>query len=185
MAAKKPRPAPDPEQTARARAIHQRLTEALPELVVELDFDDPWQLLMATIMAAQSTDKTVNRVAPALFERFSTPAALAAAPPEEGRQEIQGRFSSVRCRRQGGNPERYPCMSGASHRVKGDSEPAQVRRGPAGSGQSRVRGSDSGRGPMKARVGVARAETGWDRGEGQLAKASESCFIGGAIAPTG
>lgn len=83
MAAKKPRPAPDPEQQKRARAIHKRLTEALPELVVELDFDDPWQLLMATIMAAQSTDKTVNRVAPALFERFPTPAALAAAPSEE------------------------------------------------------------------------------------------------------
>ena len=83
MASKTPRPTPDPEQVKRARAIHKRLAEAIPELIVELDFDDPWQLLMATIMAAQSTDKTVNRVAPALFERFSTPAALAAAPAEE------------------------------------------------------------------------------------------------------
>lgn len=73
---------PDPELKKRARAIAKRLATALPNPVVELDFDDPWQLLMATIMAAQSTDKTVNKVGLTLFKRFKTPAALAGADPE-------------------------------------------------------------------------------------------------------
>ncbi len=73
----------DPELKKRSRAIGRRLATALPEPPVELDFDDPWMLLMATIMAAQSTDKTVNRVGRALFERFPTPAALAGADPSE------------------------------------------------------------------------------------------------------
>lgn len=76
-------PEKDPEDKKRARAIHRRLAEAIPTPVVELDFDDPWQLLIATILSAQSTDVTVNRVAPALFERFPNPAALAAAEPAE------------------------------------------------------------------------------------------------------
>ncbi|MEM7677761.1 MAG: endonuclease III [Myxococcota bacterium] len=72
----------DPELKKRARAIAKRLQTTLPTPVVELDFDDPWQLLMATIMAAQSTDKTVNKVGQVLFAQFSTPAALAGADPE-------------------------------------------------------------------------------------------------------
>ncbi len=79
----KPSPALDPEQKKRARAIGKRLARAIPEPVVELDFDDPWQLLMATIMAAQSTDKTVNRVGETLFARFPNPAVLANANPAE------------------------------------------------------------------------------------------------------
>lgn len=81
--APRPLPTPDPDQVKRARAIAKRLKVAIPEPVVELDFDDPWQLLIATILSAQSTDKTVNRVAPALFARFPNPAALAAADPAE------------------------------------------------------------------------------------------------------
>jgi endonuclease-3 len=49
----------------------------------ELDFDSPYQLLVATILSAQSTDKTVNRVTPAVFAKYPAPADLAAAPPEE------------------------------------------------------------------------------------------------------
>ena len=77
------RAAPDPELKKRARAIGKRLATAVPDPVVELDFDDPWQLLMATIMAAQSTDKTVNRVGAELFARFKDPMALATADPSE------------------------------------------------------------------------------------------------------
>ena len=73
----------DDDQIKRARAIGKRLAKAIPQPVVELDFEDPWQLLMATIMAAQSTDKTVNRVGLELFARFEHPAALAAADPAE------------------------------------------------------------------------------------------------------
>src|SRR5690606_4464119 len=51
--------------------------------VCELDHDGAWPLLIATILSAQSTDKTVNEVTPALFARFPTPAALAEADPAE------------------------------------------------------------------------------------------------------
>ncbi len=44
---------------------------------------DPWQLLIATILAAQSTDATINRVTPKLFGAYPSPAALAAAPPHD------------------------------------------------------------------------------------------------------
>ncbi len=83
MAAKKPLPTVSPEQKERAQALAKRLMAAIPTAVVELDFEDPWQLLLATILSAQSTDKTVNRVAPGLFARFPNPAALAAAEPAE------------------------------------------------------------------------------------------------------
>lgn len=75
--------------TARRRAaddvreIQQRLLRAMKGTVVELDFETPWQLLIATILSAQSTDKMVNRVTPELFRRWPTPAALGAAPQED------------------------------------------------------------------------------------------------------
>lgn len=81
--ARTPRPPPDPDQKKRARAIAKRLATAMATPIVELDFDDPWQLLIATILAAQSTDKTVNQVGRTLFARFEHPAALAAADPAE------------------------------------------------------------------------------------------------------
>jgi len=49
----------------------------------ELDFKDPFQLLVATILSAQSTDKTVNSITPEVFARWPTPDALAAADPAE------------------------------------------------------------------------------------------------------
>lgn len=67
----------------RAEAVHERLRRAIPFPRIELDFDCGWQLLVATILSAQSTDRVVNRVTPELFRRFPTPAALAAAPQEE------------------------------------------------------------------------------------------------------
>lgn len=63
--------------------MRERLAKAIPEPRVELDFDNAWQLLMATMLAAQSTDKTINTITPELFARYPTPAALAAAPQEE------------------------------------------------------------------------------------------------------
>lgn len=53
-----------------------------------LDYDSPWQLLVVTVMSAQTTDENVNRVAPALFERYPTPADLADARPEDVEQII-------------------------------------------------------------------------------------------------
>ena len=63
--------------------LFARLRRAMPEPRCELDHANPWQLLIATILSAQSTDKTINGVTPELFARWPSPAALAAAPREE------------------------------------------------------------------------------------------------------
>ncbi|MEM9693855.1 MAG: endonuclease III [Myxococcota bacterium] len=76
------------ERKGRADAIRKRLRRAIPEPVLELRHENPWQLLMATILAAQSTDKKINEVTPKLFGRFPDPAALAAAPREEVEQLV-------------------------------------------------------------------------------------------------
>lgn len=71
----------DPER--RVALVKKRLRKAIVEPACELRHDSAWQLLIATILSAQSTDRTVNRVTPALFERFPTPAALAEAELSE------------------------------------------------------------------------------------------------------
>ena len=63
----------------RARRIHRQLAEAYPDARCELDFTTPWQLLVATVLSAQTTDKRVNTVTPTLFARYPGPAELAAA----------------------------------------------------------------------------------------------------------
>lgn len=68
---------------ARLAEVRARLARALPEPRCELAHADAWQLLIATILSAQSTDARVNLVTPALFARFPTPAALGAASQEE------------------------------------------------------------------------------------------------------
>ena len=72
-----------PALKQRAAELAQRLETAQPQPVCELDFHTPFELLVATILSAQSTDKMVNRVTPELFARWPTPAALAEAPQEE------------------------------------------------------------------------------------------------------
>lgn len=67
----------------RATEIYRRLIEHYPDAHCALDFKTPFQLLIATILSAQCTDKRVNMVTPALFRRYPTPAALADANPEE------------------------------------------------------------------------------------------------------
>jgi endonuclease III len=67
----------------RATAVRARLVELYPEAICELDHETPFQLLVATILSAQCTDKKVNEVTPALFVRYPAPADLAAANSEE------------------------------------------------------------------------------------------------------
>ena len=66
-----------------AGEIYDRLAKHYPDAHCALDFTSPFQLLIATILSAQCTDKRVNMVTPALFKRYRTPAALAAANPDE------------------------------------------------------------------------------------------------------
>jgi endonuclease-3 len=56
------------------------LQEAYPDATCELDFRNPWELLVATVLSAQCTDKMVNQVTPALFEQFPDATSLARAP---------------------------------------------------------------------------------------------------------
>lgn len=91
VATKKPRRAVRPEAPRApvdAAAIFARLATAIPTPRCELDHTDAFTLLIATILSAQSTDKTVNSVTPELFRRWPTPAALAAAPPAEVEQVV-------------------------------------------------------------------------------------------------
>lgn len=53
-----------------AKAIYRILTKRYPNVTCELDFMDPLQLLVATVLSAQCTDKRVNAVTPALFKRY-------------------------------------------------------------------------------------------------------------------
>jgi endonuclease-3 len=71
-----------PGARARAKLTYERLREAYPA-VTELAHRDPFQLLIATILSAQTTDRSVNLVTPELFRRYPTAADLAAANPAE------------------------------------------------------------------------------------------------------
>jgi endonuclease III len=63
----------------RAREVARRLAEEYPEAECELVHENPYQLLAATILSAQTTDVRVNMVTPTLFARYPTPEALAGA----------------------------------------------------------------------------------------------------------
>lgn len=73
---------PSPAERGKARAVLNRLKERYPDVHTALDYDDPWQLLVATVLSAQTTDENVNRVTPVLFDRYPAAADLAGAPLE-------------------------------------------------------------------------------------------------------
>lgn len=64
----------------RARKINKVLGEVFPNAKCELDFKNPLELLVATVLSAQCTDKRVNQVTPALFKKYPTAEKLASAP---------------------------------------------------------------------------------------------------------
>jgi endonuclease-3 len=72
----------------RARKIDRALAEHYPDARIELDFDDPFQLLVVTVLSAQTTDRRVNAVRPTLFAAYPDAAAMAAAPREHLEQII-------------------------------------------------------------------------------------------------
>ena len=77
--------------TARERALRlaQRFRQVYPDAHCELDFKNPLQLLIATILSAQCTDKRVNMVTPTLFKKYRTAADYARANPATLEREIQ------------------------------------------------------------------------------------------------
>ncbi|MFJ8040513.1 endonuclease III [Kitasatospora sp. NPDC096147] len=67
----------------RARKINRALAEVYPYAHPELDFENPFELLVATVLSAQTTDLRVNQTTPALFAKYPTPEDMAVAVPEE------------------------------------------------------------------------------------------------------
>src|SRR6187431_234142 len=65
----------------RARAINRTLAVVYPDAHCELDFETPYQLLVATVLSAQCTDVRVNQVTPGLFARWPDAVAMAGAEP--------------------------------------------------------------------------------------------------------
>ncbi|HEU4436810.1 MAG TPA: endonuclease III [candidate division Zixibacteria bacterium] len=77
------------EKKKRAKKIIALLTKAYPEAKCSLDHKNPLQLLVATILSAQCTDKRVNLVTPALFARFKTAKAFAEASLPELEKQVR------------------------------------------------------------------------------------------------
>lgn len=82
-----------PEQTGahpqRVRAILKKLDEAYPAAECELSHENPFQLLVSTILSAQCTDVRVNQVTQTLFRKYTSPKAFAYANPRELEQDIR------------------------------------------------------------------------------------------------
>ena len=72
----------------RVEQIYSRLEAAYPDAKCALNFSNPLQLLVATILSAQSTDRMVNTITPALFRRYKTASQFAGADPSELEQMI-------------------------------------------------------------------------------------------------
>lgn len=73
----------------RVRAILEKLDEAYPAATCELKHENPFQLLVSTILSAQCTDARVNQVTATLYKKFPSPEAFATANPKELEQEIR------------------------------------------------------------------------------------------------
>ena len=73
----------------RARKINRELAQAYPYAVPELDFENPFELLVATVLSAQTTDVRVNAITPALFARFPDALAMSQAERAELEQLIR------------------------------------------------------------------------------------------------
>src|SRR5215467_13649471 len=82
MPTKVKRPKTAAERRARVHEILRRLDEMYPNATCALLHHNPWELLVATILSAQCTDKRVNEVTPGLFAKYPTPQDFAAVRPE-------------------------------------------------------------------------------------------------------
>lgn len=76
------------DKRVEARAIYRLLTKHYPDVRCELNFETPFQLLIATVLSAQCTDRRVNQVTPALFQKFGTPSQMAGAKLSDLEQTI-------------------------------------------------------------------------------------------------
>ncbi|MFG0256483.1 MAG: endonuclease III [Phycisphaerales bacterium JB043] len=70
-------------QKSRAKRLHEALRDRYPDATCALQYKAPHELLIATILSAQTTDANVNRATPALFKKFSSPEAFAGSTPKK------------------------------------------------------------------------------------------------------
>jgi len=68
-----------PEKKVRAKVIYRQLSKNYPNVRCELDYKNAFELLVATVLSAQCTDKRVNQTTPALFKKYSNPQKMAKA----------------------------------------------------------------------------------------------------------
>jgi endonuclease III len=87
--ASKTKAANDPLAPGRIAEILKRLDQLYPEVTCALTHSSAWELLVATILSAQSTDANVNRVTPELFRKYPTVQAFAALTPEQLQPDIR------------------------------------------------------------------------------------------------
>ncbi len=87
-ASSKPLPQFTTEEKRNASVILNRIKKRYPDVGTALDYEDAWQLLVATVLSAQTTDVAVNKVLPELFATYPTPADLAGANPEDVEQIV-------------------------------------------------------------------------------------------------
>ena len=72
-----------------AEKINRELKQLFPEAKIALTYANPWELLVAVILSAQCTDRTVNTVTPALFKKYRTLNEYANADPAEFAKDIR------------------------------------------------------------------------------------------------
>ncbi len=72
-----------PEKKVRAKVINRQLSKSYPNVRCELDYKNAFQLLVATVLSAQCTDKRVNQTTPALFKKYPNPQKMAKADLKE------------------------------------------------------------------------------------------------------
>lgn len=92
-----PAPRPDTALVRRARKVDRVLAQTYPDARCELDFDTPFELLVVTVLSAQTTDRRVNAVRPTLFAAYPDATAMAAAPREH-LEEIIGPLGFFRAK---------------------------------------------------------------------------------------
>lgn len=79
---------PTSAERGKARAVLNRLRGRYPNIETALDYENAWQLLVVTVLSAQTTDENVNKVAPSLFAAYPNPESLADANPEDVEQIV-------------------------------------------------------------------------------------------------
>ena len=79
---------PETSLVRRARKTNRVLAETYPDAMIELKFEDPFQLLVVTVLSAQTTDRRVNSVSPTLFSTYPDAPSMAAAEREKLEQII-------------------------------------------------------------------------------------------------